>query len=339
MEKSTVWTWSGVAAELGHARPTRQAGAGDSERRTKGACPDSEASLAYARRLVATTPKPSLAGAPRRVRFWRELLYVAAFYLVYNWIGNREGAAPAVALRNALSEVHLEQALGIFRERSVQAWFLPHTGVVKAFDLFYVTAHFAMPVVVLVWVYHRDKARYLTWRNTLSWLTGLALIVFAAFPVMPPWLLPKSFGFVDTLGSVGGFTSWESSVMKAGGDLYAAMPSLHLAWALWCALALVPVVRRRWLKLLVALDPVVTAVVVIATANHYFVDLLAGALVVGMARGLAAAAPFERAARVFKGRARLTRREAPGQPARCKPAGQSGPARKPQDAELQEAEP
>jgi hypothetical protein len=97
--------------------------------------------------------------------------------------------------------------------------------------------------------------------------------------LLPPRFLPSSFGFVDTLNVIGGIGSWDSALMKDAGNLYAAMPSLHIAWALWCVFALVPVVRRRWIKALLILHPFVTLFSIIVTANHYFLDAAGGVVV------------------------------------------------------------
>jgi hypothetical protein len=217
--------------------------------------------------------------ATRRLRWWKEVLAVVAFDLVYEWTSSKAAGAHAVAGSHAHQIVHSEQVLGVFREHAIQQWFLPHRLLIEASDLFYSTVHFVLPVVTLVWLFRRFPERYVRWRNALAWMTGLGLIGFIAFPLLPPRFLPASFGFVDTLNVIGGVGSWDSALMKDAGNLYAAMPSLHIAWALWCVVALVPVVRRRWIKALLILHPFVTLFTIVVTANHYFLDAAGGVVV------------------------------------------------------------
>ena len=217
--------------------------------------------------------------ATRRLRWWKEVLAVVAFDLVYEWTSSKAAGAHAVASSHAGQIVHTEQTLGLFREHAIQQWFLPHRLLIEASDLFYSTVHFVLPVVTLVWLFRRFPERYVRWRNALAWMTGLGLIGFIAFPLLPPRFLPSSFGFVDTLNVIGGIGSWDSALMKDAGNLYAAMPSLHIAWALWCVFALVPLVRRRWVKALLILHPFVTLFTIVVSANHYFLDAAGGVLV------------------------------------------------------------
>jgi hypothetical protein len=215
----------------------------------------------------------------RRLRWWKEVLAIVAFDLVYEWTSSKAAGAHAVAGTHASQIVHAERSLGIFGEHAIQQWFLPHRLLIEASDLFYSTVHFVLPVVTLVWLFRRFPERYIRWRNALAWMTGLGLVGFIAFPLLPPRFLPSSFGFVDTLNVIGGIGSWDSALMKDAGNLYAAMPSLHIAWALWCVFALVPVVRRRWIKALLILHPFVTLFTIIVTANHYFLDAAGGVVV------------------------------------------------------------
>jgi hypothetical protein len=217
--------------------------------------------------------------ATRRLRWWKEVLAIVAFDLVYEWTSSKAAGAHAVAGTHARQIVHAERSLGIFHEHTIQQWFLPHRLLIEASDLFYSTVHFVLPVITLVWLFRRFPERYIRWRNALAWMTGLGLIGFITFPLLPPRFLPSSFGFVDTLNVIGGIGSWDSALMKDAGNLYAAMPSLHIAWALWCVFALVPVVRRRWIKALLILHPFVTLFTIVVTANHYFLDAAGGVVV------------------------------------------------------------
>ncbi|HEX2700859.1 MAG TPA: phosphatase PAP2 family protein [Acidimicrobiales bacterium] len=225
--------------------------------------------------------QPAPAGAPvraSRLRWWREVLYVLAFYSVYSFIRNK-GVAPdsvGLARRNAVDVIALERRLGAFRERSIQHWFLRWPDFVRFWNVFYGTAHFVVTVVALVYMFRRMSARYPLWRNTLACTTGLALIGFAFYPLMPPRLLP-AYGFVDTLKELGGLWSFDSGAVAKVSNQYAAMPSLHFAWSSWCTFVLYPALRRRWARVLMVAYPFITLFAIVVTANHYWLDAAGGA--------------------------------------------------------------
>jgi hypothetical protein len=231
----------------------------------------------------------------RRLRWWKEVLYIAAFYGVYSLVRNTQGSASvsaAHALTNARQVIRAEKALGMFREESVQEAFLGQRSFIQFWNLYYGTFHFVVTVAALILLFRRFPARYPRWRNTLAATTGLALVGFAAYPLMPPRLLPSVYGFVDTLRVYGGLWSFDSGPVARVSNQYAAMPSLHFAWSMWSALVLFPMVRRAWSRALVALYPVATLFAIVVTANHYVLDAAGGAVVLalGAAAGFALAA-------------------------------------------------
>jgi membrane-associated phospholipid phosphatase len=179
-------------------------------------------------------------------------------------------------------------------------------------DDFYGTAHFAVTVGALLYLFFRQPWRYPRWRNTLAWTTALALIGFAFFPLMPPRLLPQHYHFVDTLKTVGGLWSFESGPVSAVSNQYAAMPSLHFAWSTWCALAIAPAIKRRWLKPLVFLYPLLTLICIVVTGNHYILDAVGGAVCLALGYGLTVA--FGRFSHSRDGRPEETRQPEGRQP-------------------------
>ncbi|HUR18942.1 MAG TPA: polyprenyl synthetase family protein [Acidimicrobiales bacterium] len=215
-----------------------------------------------------------------RLRWWREVLYILAFYGVYSYVRNKGVATDSKleALRNARHVIHLERLLGSFHEEAIQDWFLPWRGFVSFWNVFYGTAHFVVTVCALVYLFRRMGSRYPLWRNTLACTTGLALIGFAFYPLMPPRLLPAGYGFVDTLKVVGGLWSFDSGAVAKVSNQYAAMPSLHFAWSTWCALVLFPACRRRWTRALTCIYPLLTLFAIVVTANHYWLDAAGGAV-------------------------------------------------------------
>ncbi|MDQ6727554.1 MAG: phosphatase PAP2 family protein [Actinomycetota bacterium] len=235
-------------------------------------------------------PPASGAGAPAEarppgLRWWREVLYVLGFYALYSLIRNTQGSASvseAHAFANARHLISVERAVGVYHERSVQHAFLGWRPFIEFWNVFYGTFHFVVTVVALILLFRRFPARYPPWRNTLAATTALALVGFAAYPLMPPRLLPASFGFVDTLRVFGSLWSFESGPVARVSNQYAAMPSLHFAWSSWSALVLFPLMRRPWSKALVALYPASTLFAIVVTANHYVLDAAGGAAALAM---------------------------------------------------------
>src|SRR5690606_31148108 len=154
---------------------------------------------AHRRVMAAAATRPRL-----RLRWWREVLYSAAIYLVYSTVRNQfgsnagsEGEAARIAYEHALDVIRVQEALGLFFERALQEWYLglPAAGFIGFWNVFYGTAHFVVTAAALIWLFRRDKARYPLWRNTLAFTTVFALVGFATFSLMPPRLLDSDGEF------------------------------------------------------------------------------------------------------------------------------------------------
>lgn len=226
------------------------------------------------------------------------------FYGLYTAIRDARGTRPgsvAQAFRDAQRIIGLERVLGVFREAEIQHALIGDRGLVRLLDDWYGSTHFVVTAAVLVVLFFAYPAHYQRWRNTLAVATAAALIGFAWFPLMPPRLLPASFGFIDTLRVVGGLWNFDSGPMTHLSDQYAAMPSLHFGWALWSGMAVSSIVRRGWVKALVLGYPAITLLCVIVTANHYFTDTAAGALIVAVGCGAARAIEVVRRRRIDAG--------------------------------------
>jgi len=232
----------------------------------------------------------------RGTRWWKEVVYILAFYGVYTVIRNTQGSAgsglashvSALAYRHARSVINIERDLWMYQERAIQQAFIGARLFLQFWDTFYGSAHFVITAVALIWLFRRAPARYALWRNTLALTTALALIGFATYPLMPPRLLDamepaRHWGFVDTLARYGGSWSFDSGTMQKISNQYAAMPSLHCAWAIWSACVLVPGLRRWWTRAFVVAYPLITTFGVVVTANHYILDAVGGAVVFGIA--------------------------------------------------------
>jgi len=262
--------------------------------------------------MVASTVDraPKLRG---RLRWWREVVYILAFYAVYSVVRNTQGSATvsaAHALSNALRVIRLERALRLYQEQAIQQAFLGARLFIEFWNLFYGTFHFIVTAFALIYLFRKFPHRYRRWRNALAFTTAFALIGFATFPLMPPRLLPASYRFVDTLRAYGALWSFDSGAVHKISNQYAAMPSLHFAWSSWSALVLVPAVRARWAKVLAAVYPLCTLFAIVVTANHYVLDAAGGVVVLAAGMGIG-----------FPLAARVDRRLAPGAASAAAAAG------------------
>jgi len=251
-----------------------------------------------ASREAASTPT-QLEGEPRAdpaglrralgLRWWREILYVLAFYIIYSVVRNMQGSASvsnAHALHHARDIIDIERWLHIFNERSVQKTFIDYRGFIEFWNLFYGTFHFFVTIAAMLWLFRRFPERYPKWRNVLASTTAVALAGFALYPLLPPRLLPASFGFVDTLRVYGSLWSFDSGAMHKISNQYAAMPSLHFGWSAWCALVLITTLPRTWMKVIAVLYPLATTFSIVVTANHYWLDAVGGAVALSIGYGL-----------------------------------------------------
>lgn len=222
----------------------------------------------------------------RRPRWWVELILIAAVYAAYS--GGRLLARGDVssAVGHGLALLRVEDALGIAFERPLNRLFtdVPALGVPA--DFVYASLHYLVTPAVLVWLFRRRPAAYRAARAWLMTSTLLGLVGFALLPTCPPRLLDAGHGFVDTMAHFSAYGWWggEASAPRGLGGLtnqYAAMPSLHVGWALWCGVVLWRHGRTPLPKALGVAYPLLTTLVVMGTANHYLLDAVAGAAVMG----------------------------------------------------------
>ncbi len=253
-------------------------------------------------RVPASAPAsaPVAAGPDgARLRWWREATILLAFYALYSFVRGQFGSGAhhlAEAATNAQRVIDAERFLHIGNELELQRWFLQWPVLIRGLNIFYGFFHLVVPIAVLVALFRCTPASYRRARNALAATTGLALIGFSAFPLLPPRLLCDcplgsgvDAGFVDTLARDGGLWSFGTHGVGAVSNQYAAMPSLHLAWALWCTIVILPVLRRRSTRALAIAYPLVTLLTIIVTANHFWLDAVGGAVVLAAGFGLAAA--------------------------------------------------
>jgi hypothetical protein len=215
----------------------------------------------------------------RRLYWWREALTVLVLYEVYSAIRNLSEGSYSQAFRHARQLMHWQHMIGLNHEATLQSWALHSKPLIIVLNYVYGSLHFIVTTGVVVWLYRRHPDDYPRWRNTLALTTVLALVGFIFWPLMPPRLLPAHYGFVDTLAKYRTFWSFDSGAIHNISNQYAAMPSLHFGWSLFCASALAPRLRRRPARVAAALYPLLTLAAIVLTANHYFLDAAGGAVV------------------------------------------------------------
>jgi hypothetical protein len=275
------------------------------------------------RTLGPSTGRAQDRGWAARPPWGREVVLVAASYGLYTLTRNTLPAHESRARANALDLARAERHLHLDIERTLNDAVAGHStnplSVLANYT--YSLSHLLVTLAVLVWLYVARPQAYRTARTVLLVTTILGLIGFWLYPLAPPRFFPE-LGFIDTSVRDGTWGSWGSSTVAALSNQYAAMPSIHVAWSTWSAAAVAVCVRRRWLKAVALLYPLLVFVVILGTANHWTLDAAGGVAVIG----LGAAVPVVASRRPDTGRTsasgpRRRRRDggalrAPGRPGR-----------------------
>jgi len=209
----------------------------------------------------------------RRTRLWVEGLVLLWLLWVYDATTNLAPLRLHAALANARGVLHAEQLLSIDPERTLDHWLAGHHTLATIVADYYDNAHFVVTLVVLVWLWWKRADIYRPLRNLLVVVNLIGFVVFWRYPVAPPRMLP---GFTDVISSTHAFGNFHGGALASHANQLAAMPSLHMAWAAWCALAVWQLSARRWVRALAVAYPCLTALAVMATGNHFALDLVAG---------------------------------------------------------------
>ncbi|WP_151772466.1 phosphatase PAP2 family protein [Streptomyces abyssomicinicus] len=227
-----------------------------------------------------TKPTGSGPGAVPRPPVVRELLLVAGLFVVYK-IGRRLALGRTdAAFRNADRMWDLERVLHLPGEGAVQSLLLRDDTMVHLANVYYATVHFPATVLFLVWLYLRRPLHYVWARRVLALVTAAALVLPFTFPLAPPRML-ASTALVDT-GRLYGPSVYGPPNTDHLSNQFAAMPSLHFGWALMVAIGLIAATRSRW-RALWLVHPLITLTVIVGTANHYWLDAVAAAVMLGAA--------------------------------------------------------
>jgi hypothetical protein len=225
--------------------------------------------------LRATTRRQATGHRLSRRLGVQALLVAAAFVTYFGVRGLTESSADR-AQANAESLVALERRLGILWEPAAQDLIADRQWLVDLANWIYIWGHWPLIAVVAVWLFARHREHFFLLRNAIFISGAIGLVVFVAFPVMPPRLLP-GFGVVDTITQHS--TAYRTLQPPAFVNQYAAVPSLHVGFDLLVGLVLFRSTRSRAVKALALAMPVAMVLAVVLTANHYVIDIVAGVAV------------------------------------------------------------
>ncbi|MET7296354.1 phosphatase PAP2 family protein [Streptomyces griseoloalbus] len=219
-----------------------------------------------------------------------ELLLIRVTYAAYAKVrlaatGGSNSAGRARAEEHGHQILDLERLLHMDIEHAVNHAVVKIGWLRNFFDFYYTSFHFIVPLTVLGLLYWRRPVDYRWARASLGFATLLALIGFWLYPLAPPRLMPD-LGIIDTVHGVQDFSQPDYGTLTALTNQYAAMPSLHFGWSLWCGLVIAIIAPKTWMKVLGLLHPLFTASAIVATGNHWVLDAAGGAVVVGAGFGL-----------------------------------------------------
>jgi hypothetical protein len=227
-------------------------------------------------------------------RGWVDLLrQLAMFVVAFMLYGLVRGAVadPSHLYKpfgDATKIINFERALHIFVEPSIQAWVANSHWLMSALAWSYINTQFVITVVTLAVIYVRFNDSFYFVRNMFMIAMGLALVAYWLYPTAPPRLMPE-WGFNDPVSQLatGGFSWLDYTSARYVTNMYAAVPSMHVCFAVMIAWPMARLVSWRWAKLAWGLYPLVVTFIVVATANHFLVDVALGVLTAVVASALA----------------------------------------------------
>ncbi len=245
--------------------------------------PASSVDASKSRRFAGIWPNRLL--RHRRPLIWQELLLIGIGYYLYREARNLIPDQPGIAFRHARSVQWLQDTLHLNFELSVNHFVDRNEWLAQTMDYYYATLHFIVVIAVLVWLFVAHQRVYRGLRTALFATTLLGLAGFFLYPLAPPRLLPQ-YGYVDTLAKYHTWGSLADPKIAEHTNQFAAMPSLHIGWSLWCAIAIFYCAKRTWVRVLGVLYPICTLMVIVGTANHFIIDAVGGVAVVAGGFGI-----------------------------------------------------
>ncbi|MEV6193503.1 phosphatase PAP2 family protein [Streptomyces sp. NPDC051920] len=226
------------------------------------------------------------AASKARLRWWTEVPLILLVYGAYTAGRLLARGDTSGAIDHGLEILRIEKALHLNAEHPLNRLFTREAWLGVPADFGYASLHYLVTPAILIWLFRSRPLRYRAARTWLWTSTFIGLIGFTLLPTCPPRLLSPEHGFVDTMAQYSSYGWWggEASAPRGMGGMtnqYAAMPSLHVGWALWCGVMLWRHGRTPAAKVAAVVYPLFTTIVVMGTANHYFLDAVAGVAVMG----------------------------------------------------------
>jgi len=213
----------------------------------------------------------------RVFRDFFELILVGIAFLLYFVVRGSVVDRTGEAVHRAVRIIDFEQNWGFFWELELQALIMGSRALIQLFNAIYFWLDFPLIVVVGLWLYFWHRHQYTITRDAILSSGAIALVIYHLFPVAPPRLLP-GFGFVDTL-EVFNNLSYQAQQNQPFVNPYAAVPSLHVGWALLITIGIIGATRVKPIWFLAALLPMAQAAAIIFTANHFIFDAIIGVVV------------------------------------------------------------
>jgi len=213
----------------------------------------------------------------RVFRDFFEIILVGIAFLLYFVVRGSVVDRTGEAVHRAVRIIDFEQKWGFFWELELQTLIMGSRALIQLFNAIYFWLDFPLIVVVGLWLYFWHRHQYTITRDAILSSGAIALVIYHLFPVAPPRLLP-GFGFVDTL-EVFNNLSYQAQQNQPFVNPYAAVPSLHVGWALLLTIGIIGATRAKPIWFLAALLPMAQAAAIVFTANHFIFDAIIGVVV------------------------------------------------------------
>jgi hypothetical protein len=221
----------------------------------------------------------------RRPLWWQEIAIIAVGYALYSAGRNAIPERVLAATEHGRDIQTWQDAVDLSWERGFNHFVAVHEWLAQPLDYYYATLHFIITPAVLGWMFLRRSHVYRGVRTVLVSTSVVALLCYYVYPVAPPRLVP-GLDYIDTVVRFDTWGSLADPQIAERSNQYAAMPSLHIAWAMWCGIAMWVLAERRWLRVAALLYPMCTLVVIVGTGNHFVLDAAGGALVLAVGFGI-----------------------------------------------------
>jgi PAP2 superfamily len=238
--------------------------------------------MAMSSEPASSRPVSAFVGAPWRAFGWPQRLLATGFVAVwliwvFDAINNLAPVRQGLAQHNGERVLTFEHSLHLAPEHALNTWLTSRAGLSQIVVFWYVNVHIVAILVVLavVWWLRPDLLKALL--ATLMLVSVIALAVFWSFPTAPLRMLPG--GYLDTVASAHHLPVWRLGATAVRSNQLCSMPSLHVACAVWCSIAIWQISRRGWARVGALIYPLLTTYAVMATANHYLADAVAGAAI------------------------------------------------------------